>query len=256
MCRIDLTKTYLGIELGSTRIKAVLINESHALLASGGYEWESRLTNGIWTYRLEDVWIGLQASFKELSNEVREKYGKSLDRVGGIGISAMMHGYLAFDKNDTQLAEFQTWRNTTADEAAAILTERFHFNIPLRWSIAHLYQAMLNEEPHVKEIAFLTTLSGYVHYRLTGRKVLGIGDASGMFPIDSAVHNYNKYMLREFEVLSTDSGYPLAMDNILPQVLVAGADAGLLTDEGARLLDPTGILGDGVPLCPPEGDAG
>ena len=185
MGEFDLAKTYLGIELGSTRIKAVLIGEDFAPVASGGHDWENRLEDGVWTYSLDDVWAGLRGCVEKLGKDLREKHGKDLENIGGLGVSAMMHGYLAFDKDDRQLAQFRTWRNTSTGEAASALTKEFGFNIPQRWSVAHLYQAMLNGESHVKDIAFLTTLAGYVHYRLTGRKVLGVGDASGMFPIDS-----------------------------------------------------------------------
>jgi sugar (pentulose or hexulose) kinase len=246
-------KTFLGIELGSTRIKAVLIDEQHESIAQGGYDWENRLENGLWTYHLEDVWTGLQTSFRNLAAEVQHRYGVNLNKVGAIGISGMMHGYLVFDKNDRLLVPFRTWRNTITEQAAAKLTERFKFNIPQRWSIAHLYQAILNNEPHVKDIAFLTTLAGYIHWKLTGKKVLGIGEASGMFPIDSRTNNYNQGMLEQFNGLIS---YTWKLLDILPEVLIAGENAGSLTAEGAKLLDPAGGLQAGIPLCPPEGDAG
>ncbi len=249
-------KAFLGIELGSTRIKAVLIGEDHAPVASGGFDWENRFENGVWTYRLEDVWLGLRESFKRLCEDVLQKYGEPLKTVDAIGISAMMHGYLAFDKNGGQLAEFRTWRNTSTAEAAALLTKKFGFNIPQRWSVAHLYQAMLNGEEHLQELAYLNTLAGYVHHALTGRRVLGVGDASGMFPIDSAINNYNARMLAEFEAMAAEKGYAISMGDILPKALLAGEDAGRLTEDGARLLDPAGVLAAGIPLCPPEGDAG
>jgi len=254
-------KTFLGIELGSTRIKSVLIDENFQTMASGGFEWENRLENGIWTYHLDDVWTGLQTSFRQLAAEFEATCGEPLTTVSGIGISAMMHGYLPFDKEGKQLAEFRTWRNTTTEQAATILTEKFGFNIPLRWSIAHLYQAMLNGEDHVRNIAFLTTLAGYVHYELTGEKVLGIGDASGMFPIDSTINDYHPRMLAEFGQIAAgsataESAFDQKLTGILPKVLMAGENAGLLTEKGARLLDPTGKLKAGIPLCPPEGDAG
>jgi len=250
-------KTFLGIELGSTRIKAVLIGEDFAPVASGGFDWENRLENGVWTYHLDDVWAGLQASFAVLCEDYKQKYSKPLESIGAIGISAMMHGYLPFDKNDAQLAEFRTWRNTTTLQAADILTKECNFNIPQRWSVAHLYQAMLNGEAHVGDIAFFTTLAGYVHYKLTGEKVLGIGDASGMFPIDSTINNYNQGMLARFDQLAADKGMPWKIADILPKVLAAGKDAGALTPEGAKLLDPSGtLLSAGIPFCPPEGDAG
>ncbi|MDR1108259.1 MAG: FGGY-family carbohydrate kinase [Spirochaetaceae bacterium] len=249
-------KTFLGIELGSTRIKAVLIGEDYTPLASGGFDWENRLEDGFWTYHLDNVWKGLQGSFENLSNEIRERYGVPLTRPGAMGISAMMHGYLAFDKSGGLLAPFRTWRNTTTDEAARLLSEKFRFNIPLRWSIAHLYQAILNKEAHVKDVAFLTTLSGYVHWKLSGEKVLGIGDASGMFPINSRTKNYHEQMIEQFESLTREASQDLKLKNILPGVLTAGENAGILSAEGAKLLDPTGNLEAGIPLCPPEGDAG
>jgi sugar (pentulose or hexulose) kinase len=253
---IDLAKTYLGIELGSTRIKAVLIGEGFAPVASGGHDWENRFENGLWTYSLDDVWSGLAACVKSLNEDLLEKHGKKLETVGGIGVSAMMHGYLAFDKSMKQLAEFRTWRNTCTGEAAGLLTEEFGVNIPQRWSVAHLYQAMLNKESHVKDIAFLTTLAGYVHYKLTGRKAIGVGDASGVFPIDSAANAYDARMAAKFESLAKEKGHDIKLTELLPEILVAGEEAGTLTEEGARLLDLTGALKPGCPLCPPEGDAG
>jgi sugar (pentulose or hexulose) kinase len=249
-------KTFLGIELGSTRIKAVLIGADYTPLASGGFDWENRLEDGMWTYHLDEVWTGLQGSFRRLSEEIRERYGVALTRPGAIGISAMMHGYLAFDRAGGLLAPFRTWRNTTTDEAARLLSEAFCFNIPLRWSIAHLYQAILNKEAHVKDAAFLTTLSGYVHWKLSGEKVLGIGDASGMFPIDSRTKTYQGRMIERFDSLSAGAGLDLKLKTILPAVLSAGENAGALSAEGAKLLDPAGNLEAGIPLCPPEGDAG
>jgi sugar (pentulose or hexulose) kinase len=246
-------KKFLGIELGSTRIKAVLIDGQHKPIAQGGYDWENRLENGLWTYRLEDVWTGLQTCFKNLTADAQKHCGVNIERVDAIGISGMMHGYLPFDRNDTLLAPFRTWRNTTTEQAAAELTKRFSFNVPQRWSIAHLYQAVLNKEPHVKDIAFLTTLAGYVHWKLTGKKVLGIGDASGMFPIDSNANDYNKKMIEQFNCLIS---YTWKLPDIFPKVLTAGEDAGFLTPEGAKLLDPAGRLQPEIPLCPPEGDAG
>ncbi|MDR3161779.1 MAG: FGGY-family carbohydrate kinase [Spirochaetaceae bacterium] len=253
---INAGKTFLGIELGSSRIKAVLIGEDFSPLASGSYDWENRLEQGIWTYHLEDVWTGLQESFARLSAEVRSRYGLPLTRLGSAGISAMMHGYLAFDAQGALLAPFRTWRNTTTEEAAGILSDRFHFNIPQRWSIAHLYQAMLNKEGHVRDIAFLTTLAGYVHWKLTGEKVLGIGDASGMFPIDSGTKTYHQGMMDRFDALVRDAGLDLKLRSLLPAVLSAGEQAGVLSAQGARLLDPAGNIPAGIPLCPPEGDAG
>lgn len=248
-------RTSLGIEFGSTRIKAVLIGRDHSPLASGSHSWENRLENGIWTYGLDDIWNGLQDCYRSLAADVKEKYGVDLRKIGSIGISAMMHGYLVFDKNDKLLVPFRTWRNTTTEEAAKKLTELFRFNIPLRWSIAHLYQAILNDEPHVGEISFLTTLAGYVHWRLTGRKVIGTGDGSGIVPIDGGTLKYDASMASLFDELISDRGYPWKLADILPEILTAGEHAGSLTEEGARLLDPTGLLQPGIPFCPPEGDA-
>jgi sugar (pentulose or hexulose) kinase len=249
-------KTALGIELGSTRIKAVLIGEDHAPLASGSHEWENRYENGVWTYSLEDVWAGLQDSFRNLRADVKAKYGVPIQTTGAMGFSAMMHGYMAFDKNDSQLVPFRTWRNTSTGQAAEQLTELFQFNIPQRWSIAHLCQAILNGEAHVNDIHHLTTLAGYVHWKLTGEKVLGVGEASGMFPIDSLANTYDERMLGQFDQWLAKQNIPWKLEDILPKVLVAGEDAGTLTAEGAKLLDPTGELKAGIPLCPPEGDAG
>jgi sugar (pentulose or hexulose) kinase len=247
-------KTSLGIELGSTRIKAVLIDTQYTPIAQGSHDWENRLEDGVWTYHLDDVWAGLQDCFKNLALDVKNRYDIALSSVGSIGISAMMHGYLAFDKNGDQLVPFRTWRNTTTEKASALLTEKFKFNIPQRWSIAHLYQAVLNGEPHVKDIDFITTLAGYVHWKLTGKKTLGIGDASGMFPIDNG--NYNTKMIKQFDELIASNNYSWKIANILPSILNAGENAGILTAEGAKLLDSSGSLRDGIPFCPPEGDAG
>lgn len=241
-------RTTIGIELGSTRIKAVLIGPGHTPLASGSHDWENQFVDRVWTYSLEAVWSGLQAAVAGLLADAEAQHGARPTTVGAIGISAMMHGYLAFDAADELLVPFRTWRNTTTGAAAAELTGLFGHNIPLRWSIAHLRQAELDAEPHVPDIAFVTTLAGYVHWRLTGRKVLGIGDASGMFPIDTATHTYDERML---------AVYPGAdVARLLPEILLAGQDAGSLTEAGAALLDPTGTLRAGIPLCPPEGDAG
>jgi len=248
--------TVLGIELGSTRIKAVLIGEDHAPIASGSHEWENRYESGIWTYSLDDVWTGLQESYRNLSKEVLEKYNTPLQTVGAIGFSAMMHGYLAFNRDGNLLVPFRTWRNTITGDATEKLTDLFQFNIPQRWSIAHLYQAILNEEPHVGDISLLTTLAGYVHWKLTGQKVLGVGEASGMFPIDSKTNNYDERMLELFNKRFEVDKLPWKLQDILPKVLVAGEAAGVLTGEGAKLLDPTGQLRAGVPFCPREGDAG
>lgn len=248
--------TALGIELGSTRIKAVLIDERYAPVASGAYEWENRWEDGVWTYHLEDVWTGLQTSVQRLSEEVQAKYQVPLKKIGVIGISAMMHGYLVFGADGGLLAPFRTWRNTMTEQAAALLTEEFQFNIPQRWSIAHLYQAVLNQEPHVKDIAFLTTLAGYVHWRLTGEKVVGIGEASGIFPVNSAGTDYDEVRIKRFDALVSQQGVGWRLRALLPQARAAGVQGGVLTEEGARLLDPSGQLEAGIPLCPPEGDAG
>ena len=254
--KIEAGKTVLGIEFGSTRIKAVLIDETYAPIASGDYEWENRLENGIWTYSLEEIWMGLQESYQRMASDVKEKYGVVLAKIGAIGFSAMMHGYMAFDRDDNLLVPFRTWRNSTTGPAAETLTELFHYNIPQRWSIAHLYQAILNEEEHVREIAYITTLAGYIHWQLTGEKVLGIGDASGMFPINSATKDYDEKMVRQFEALVADKKYPWTLKAILPKVMLAGQQAGMLTEEGAKKLDKSGHLQAQIPVCPPEGDAG
>jgi sugar (pentulose or hexulose) kinase len=249
-------KTALGIEFGSTRIKAVLIGEDHTPIASGSYDWENRYENGLWTYSLEDVWTGLQESYRKLSQEVSDNHNTPLQTVGAIGFSAMMHGYLAFDKDGNLLVPFRTWRNTTTAQAATALTELFQFNVPLRWSIAHLYQAILNKEPHIKDITYLTTLAGYVHWKLTEQKVLGVGDASGMFPIDSKSNDYDAGKIELFNQRLAAEMIAWKLQDILPKVLVAGDNAGVLTEAGARLLDPTDQLQNGIRLCAPEGDAG
>lgn len=249
-------RTSLGVEFGSTRIKAVLIGADYKVLASGEYSWENRLENGVWTYPLSEVWQGLQASYAQLKAQVQSEYGVTLKTVGSIGISAMMHGYLPFDGEGNQLTEFRTWRNTITEQAAAELTTAFSFNIPQRWSIAHLYQAILNQESHIKDISFLTTLAGYVHWLLTGEKVLGVGEASGMFPIDSSTGNYDISMCEKFSRLAAEHGFTTPLLQILPRVLTAGEAAGVLTESGAKLIDPSGDLSAGIPLCPPEGDAG
>jgi sugar (pentulose or hexulose) kinase len=249
-------KTALGIEFGSTRIKAVLIGEDHQPIASGSHEWENRYENGVWTYSLEDIWRGLQESFRNLRKDALEKTNIPLQTTGAIGFSAMMHGYMAFDRGDNLLVPFRTWRNTITGEAAEKLTGLFQFNIPQRWSIAHLYQAILNKEPHVRDISHLTTLAGYVHWKLTGQKVLGVGEASGMFPIDSQTNDYDVRKIDLFNKRLAAENIPWKLQDILPKVLLAGEAAGVLTPEGARLLDPSGELRAGIPLCPPEGDAG
>lgn len=249
-------KESLGIEFGSTRIKAVLVDENCNPVASGSHNWENRLENGVWTYHNDDIWNGLQDAYSNLNKECEEKFDAAIKELASIGFSAMMHGYLPFDKEGRQLAEFRTWRNTITGDAAKELTELFSFNIPQRWSIAHLYQAILNGEEHVKDIAFLTTLAGYVHWQLSGKKVLGIGEASGMFPIDSNTNQYNSEMLAAFSALENVKKYDWNIEDILPSVLLAGEDAGTLTEEGAKLLDVSGRLKAGAVMCPPEGDAG
>jgi sugar (pentulose or hexulose) kinase len=253
---IESGMTVLGIEFGSTRIKAILIGEDHTPIASGSHDWENQYENGVWTYSLEDVWEGLQDSYRKLSSEVSANFSTPLKTIGAIGFSAMMHGYMAFDKNGNLLVPFRTWRNTMTEQASRQLTDIFQFNIPQRWSIAHLYQAILNREPHIREISYLTTLAGYVHWKLTGEKVLGIGEASGMFPIDSRTNAYEPHMIEQFNKQLEAENLPWKIQDILPKVLAAGDAAGVLTEEGARLLDPTGQLPAGIPLCPPEGDAG
>lgn len=253
---IEEGKTSLGIELGSTRIKAVLINEKGTPLAAGSHEWENRYDNGIWTYTMEDVCEGLQDCYQDLLKDVKEQYGATVTTFGSIGFSAMMHGYLAFDKEDNLLVPFRTWRNTITEEAAGKLTKEFNYNIPQRWSISHLYQAILNKEEHVKDVAFFTTLAGYVHWKLTGKKVLGVGDASGMFPIDIKTGNFDQKMVDRFNELTAPEGFSWKLQDIFPKVLTAGENAGELTKEGAALLDTSGNLKPGIPVCPPEGDAG
>ena len=253
---IEEGKAILGIEFGSTRIKAVLIGEDNAPIAQGAHDWENRLENGIWTYTLDDVWTGLQDAYSNMAADVEAQYGVKVKKLAAIGFSAMMHGYMAFDKDGNLLAPFRTWRNTITEQASNELTALFDFHIPQRWSIAHLYQAILNGEDHVKDIAFQTTLAGYVHWALTGEKVLGVGEASGMFPIDSETIDYDKEMIDKFEALVADKGFAWKLSGILPKVLNAGDPAGCLTEEGAKLLDVSGTLEAGIPLCPPEGDAG
>ena len=244
----------LGIELGSTRIKAVLIGEDHAPIASGNFDWENRLENGFWTYDLDDVWTGLRQSYASLANDVKERYGVELKTLRGFGVSGMMHGYLAFDKDDNLLVPFRTWRNTNTEKAAVELTGLLGYNIPIRWSAAHLYQAILNGEEHLGRVSYVTTLAGYVHWMLTGLKVLGIGDASGMFPIDSETNDYYESMVCQFDTLMKKCGYGLKLREIFPKAVVAGGYAGVLTEAGARMLSPGGGLACGVPMGPPEGD--
>ncbi len=249
-------KTSLGIELGSTRIKAVLVATDHSVVASGSHAWENQLVDGFWTYSLEEVWQGIQASYAELKQQVSTQYSVSLTKIAAVGVSAMMHGYLPFGKDDQLLVPFRTWRNNTTGEAATQLTKLFNFNIPQRWSIAHLYQAILNQESHVKSVDFLTTLAGYVHWQLSGEKVIGIGDASGMFPIDETTHNYDHDKMEKFDHLAQVLGYQFKLAQILPKPLIAGAVAGKLTTTGAQKLDVTGELQAGSLMAPPEGDAG
>lgn len=249
-------KTSLGIELGSTRIKAVLIDENFETIASGSYEWENLLEDGFWTYNLLDIITGLQSAYREMKQEVERSYGITIRTVGSIGVSAMMHGYMAFDKTGELLVPFRTWRNATTSAAAKELTEHFQFNIPERWSIAHLYQAIINQEKHLPRIDYMTTLAGYIHWLLTGSKALGIGDASGMFPIDERTQNYSEAMMKQFDELISYKGYPWQLSDILPAVHTSGEQAGTLTAIGASILDQSKNLQPGIPFCPPEGDAG
>ncbi|WKU25398.1 FGGY-family carbohydrate kinase [Priestia megaterium] len=249
-------KTSLGIEFGSTRIKAVLINERFETIASGSYEWENLLEDGFWTYNLLDIITGLQSAYREMKQEVERSYGITIRTVGSIGVSAMMHGYMAFDKTGELLVPFRTWRNATTSEATKELTEHFNFNIPERWSIAHLYQAIINQEKHLPRIHYITTLAGYIHWLLTGSKSLGIGDASGMFPIDERTQNYSEDMMKQFDELISYKGYPWQLSDILPAVHTSGEQAGTLTAIGASILDQSKNLQPGIPFCPPEGDAG
>lgn len=246
----------LGIEFGSTRIKAILIDDEFNVLATGSYDWENKLVEGYWTYSIDDIWHGLQSAYKSLNDECENKFSSKITSLSAIGFSAMMHGYLAFDKDDNLLVPFRTWRNTTTAQAARELTRVFNFNIPQRWSIAHLYQAILNNEEHVKDISYITTLAGYVHYKLSGKKALGIGDASGMFPIDSDINDYNQEMLEKFSNLENVKQFDWNIKDILPKVLLAGENAGTLSEDGAKLLDPSATLKAGALMCPAEGDAG
>lgn len=249
-------KAILGIEFGSTRIKAVLIDENNTPIAQGSHEWENQLIDGLWTYSIEAIWNGVQNCYADLRANVKAQYDTEIERLASIGVSAMMHGYMAFNEKEEILAPFRTWRNTNTGAAAAELSKLFNFNIPLRWSISHIYQAILNKEEHVKDITYLTTLAGYIHWQITGKKVLGIGDASGMLPINSTTKNYCADMVEKFDKLVEPYGYSWKLNDILPQVLSAGEDAGTLTAEGARRLDISDHLQAGIPVCPPEGDAG
>ena len=253
---IESGKAILGIEFGSTRIKAVLIDTDNNPIAQGSFEWENQLVDGLWTYSIDTIWKGLQDCYADLRKNVKAEYDCEIKQLAAIGISAMMHGYMAFGKDENILVPFRTWRNTNTAKAAAELSELFHFNIPLRWSISHVYQAILNGEEHINKIDFLTTLAGYIHWQLTGKKVLGVGDASGMLPIDSNTNNYDAEMVAKFDKLIEPKNLGWKILDILPEVLNAGEDAGVLTEEGAKKLDPSGTLQAGAPLCPPEGDAG
>lgn len=254
--KIRAGKTSLGIEFGSTRIKAVLIDDEYHTIAAGDYGWASHLEDGLWSYTQEEIWTGLQTAYAKMAGDVETAYGEKLTHVGHIGFSAMMHGYLAFDENGELLVPFRTWQNTNTSEAHEKLSELFQYNIPERWSIAHLYQSVLNKEEHVGKVAYFTTLAGYVHWKLTGRKVLSVGDASGMFPIDPTTHTYETAFIDKFDALPEVAAQPWKLEDLLPEPLVAGAPAGELTAEGVKLLDPTGTLQPGITLAPPEGDAG
>ena len=253
---IESGKAILGIELGSTRIKAVLIDAENHPIAQGSHTWENQLIDGLWTYSTEAIWDGLQNCYADLRKEVKAQYGIEIENLAAIGISAMMHGYLPFNKQGEMLVPFRTWRNTNTGEAAKILSSLFVYNIPLRWSISHVYQAILNEEKHIKDIDFLTTLAGYIHWQLTGKKVLGVGDASGMIPVNPATKQYREDMVEKFDELIAPNNLGWKLRDILPEILVAGDQAGVLTKEGALRLDPSGHLKQGIPFCPPEGDAG
>ncbi len=253
---IESGKAILGIELGSTRIKAVLIDQENKPIAQGNHTWENQLVDGLWSYSIDAIWSGLQDSYADLRHDVQQQYGVELESLAAIGVSAMMHGYMAFDKNEQILVPFRTWRNTNTGEAAAALSKLFVYNIPLRWSISHLYQAILNGEKHIDQIDFLTTLAGYIHWQLTGRKVLGVGDASGMIPVDPETKNYSAEMVKKFNELIAPKNLAWKLEDILPEVLLAGENAGSLTPEGAKKLDVSGHLKAGIPFCPPEGDAG
>ena len=254
--KIRAGKTSLGIEFGSTRIKAVLIDDTYTTIAAGDYDWASHLEDGLWSYSQEEIWTGLQTAYAALAEDVENAYGEKLTRVGRIGFSAMMHGYLAFGKDGELLVPFRTWQNTNTSEAHEKLSELFQYNIPERWSIAHLYQAVLNSEEHIGKVDFFTTLAGYVHWKLTGKKVLGVGDASGMFPIDPTTHTYETEFIEKFNAIPEVAAQPWKLADLLPEPLVAGTPAGTLTEEGAKLLDPTGTLQPGITFAPPEGDAG
>ena len=252
--KIESGKTFLGIEFGSTRIKAILTDDTFAPIASGGYTWENKLENGYWTYSLEDIHNGLKSCYSDLKSDIKKKYGITVSTFGAMGISGMMHGYMPFNENGELLVPFRTWRNTTTEQASSELSELFSFNIPQRWSIAHLYQAILNNEEHIKDISYITTLAVYVHYLLTGEKAAGVGEASGMFPAEGI--GYNKSMIEKFRALIAEKGYKWDIEGILPVVKKAGEQCGVLTEDGAKFLDPDGDLKAGASFCPPEGDAG
>lgn len=253
---IEAGKAILGIEFGSTRIKAVLIDQENKPIAQGAHEWENQFVDGLWTYSIDAVWNGLQDCYANLCAEVQKLYDTKIETLAAIGISAMMHGYMAFNEQEEILVPFRTWRNTNTGKAAADLSQLFNYNIPLRWSISHIYQAILNGEEHVKDIKYLTTLAGYIHWQLTGEFVLGVGDASGMIPVDPQTKTYDAEMVEKFDKLVAPYGYSWNLLGILPKSLVAGECAGALTEKGAKALDPTGTLKAGIPFCPPEGDAG
>lgn len=246
----------LGVEFGSTRIKAVLTSVGANVIAKSCYNWENQLIDGVFTYDLEEVWIGLRKCYKDIAKYVKQEYDVKITKISSIGFSAMMHGYLVFDKQGDLLVPFRTWRNTITEQSADILSQYFNFNIPQRWSIAHLYHSILNKERHIGNIDFLTTLAGYVHWKVTGEKVIGIGDASGIFPIDETSFDYNKNMMEQFKELADKEDFSVSLENIFPKVLLAGQSGGKLTKEGAFLIDPTGMLQEGISVCPPEGDAG
>ena len=253
---IESGKTALGIEFGSTRVKAVLIDEECNVLSSGSYDWENQLLDGYWTYSLDEIHAALKTCYKNLKADVKEKYGASLKKIGAMGISGMMHGYMAFDKDGKLLVPFRTWRNTTTEKASAELTEKLGFNIPQRWTASHLYEAIIDNEAHVPEIAYVTTLVGYVHYMLTGVNAVGIGEASGIFPIDSTKNDYDENMVAVFDKLTEEKGFTKKLREIFPKVLLAGENAGYLTEKGLKMLDEDGELEIGVPFAPGEGDAG
>ena len=253
---IEAGKAILGIEFGSTRIKAVLIDQENKPIAQGSHTWENQLEDGLWTYRVEAIWYGLQDCYADLRKNVKELYDTEIETLAAIGVSAMMHGYMAFNEKEEILVPFRTWRNTNTGKAAAELSELFVYNIPLRWSISHLYQCILDNEDHVKDINFLTTLAGYIHWQITGERVLGVGDASGMIPVNPETKTYDAKMVDKFDDLVAPKGYKWNLLDILPKVLVAGENAGYLTEDGAKRLDVSGHLKAGVPVCPPEGDAG